>query len=274
MRDENVVLFVGPMKAGTTWIYDYLASRGDVSLPIQVKETFFLDRHFEKGVPWYRSHFDSILRPLIVEVAPSYFASLDVPARAHSILPSARIIITLRDPVKRAWSHYLHLRRYGYTTLPLQEAALEFPQILRASRYNECIQLWSKYYSSDRVSVVWQEDMLSSLDNYANSICDILGVTYTPIPDNLRKRSNEAAVAPSSTLASLGRKVSYALRDRRLYFVVNYAKRLGLKKYFFGEPGNIALPTLKSDEAEWLCEQLKDDYNSLPSKYKHSSVDL
>jgi hypothetical protein len=42
-------MVIGPMKAGTTWLYSYLISRGDVCLPEGVKETFFFDRRFNKG---------------------------------------------------------------------------------------------------------------------------------------------------------------------------------------------------------------------------------
>ncbi len=56
--------------------------------------------------------------------------------------------------------------------------------------------------------------------------------------------------------AGPGRRTSYFLRDRTLYGVVNFAKRLGLKKLFFGKPGNAALPELGEADAQWLAEQL------------------
>jgi hypothetical protein len=46
-------IFVGPHKSGTTWIDNYLRSRGDVQLPIAMKETFFFDKLYDNGWDWY-----------------------------------------------------------------------------------------------------------------------------------------------------------------------------------------------------------------------------
>lgn len=111
------VLFVGPQRTGTTWIYEYLRARGDVALPKDVKETWFFSHFFEKGVNWYASHFTS-QKPsnCVVEVDPTLFSHPEAPKRVYDVLGSdVTIICTLRDPVKRSISHYLHAKRYGWT---------------------------------------------------------------------------------------------------------------------------------------------------------------
>src|SRR5690606_21799853 len=133
--------------------------------PLAVKETFFFDRHFNKGSEWYWSHFEDSSVPKI-EVAPSYFAKANVPERVCQVSSRAKIIVTLRHPVKRAWSHYLHLRRYGYTMKTLRDACDEFPQILQASCYNSCLTRWRDSFGDENVYILWQEDMLNDIENY------------------------------------------------------------------------------------------------------------
>lgn len=268
-------LVIGPMKAGTTWIHNYLAGLGGICLPKGVKETFYFDRHYLKGPTWYAKHFSHCKSGgRIIEVAPSLFNCPDVPERVRDTLGDLTLIVTLRDPVKRAWSHYLHLRRYGYTQAPLRDAVVTFPQVLNASRYSMCLGQWQNHFSPDNIHVLWQEQMLGDLDGYARSLCAYLELDFKGIPKQVFGRSNEAAVAPSSSLAAFGRKVSYALRDHRMYGVVNLAKWIGLKQYFFGRPGNAPLPTLLLDDAKWLADQLRDDYQALPVSIRNPGVIL
>lgn len=54
----NILDFVavGPEKTGTTWIYSYLKEPG-VCFPLEVKEIFFFDKFYNKGLGWYMCHF-------------------------------------------------------------------------------------------------------------------------------------------------------------------------------------------------------------------------
>lgn len=271
----RMLLFIGPMKAGTSWIHDYLESRGDVILPKDVKELFFFDRLYSRGLEWYAGRFTSNPDELpIVEVAPSYFPNPDVPIRVAQSITDAKVVATLRHPIKRSWSHYLHLRRYGYTTKSLQNAVIDHPQIIQASLYGVCLRQWCDAVGEENVEVLWQDDMYISLDNYAEKICKIVDIPFIPVPDTLRGKSNETAVAPSSNLAAIGRKASYAIRDLGLYKIVKVAKKLGLKRIFYGKPGAKPVPEISELDYEWLKTQLEDDFNSLDKKYIHPLVKL
>lgn len=264
-------LVIGPMKSGTTWMHDYLAWRGDIALPMEVKETFFFDRYFQRGTDWYAQQFppsneSSFIATL--EVAPSYFPNSEVPHRVVQTLGQIPVVATLRDPVKRAWSHYLHMRRYGYTDQCLQDACSAFPQILEASRYTRCLKRWQDAVGEDRVKVIWQEEMAHDIDAYTRHLCRLFCIPYVQVPDGLIEKSNEAAVAPSFRLAGLGRKIAYGLRDRGMYSVVNFAKKLGLKQLFFGSPSRRSLPKLTDADRDWLRYQLAEDYAALPSRYE------
>lgn len=262
MQNLPNALVIGPMKAGTSWIHKYLETRGDICLPRGVKETFFFDRQFDRGVEWYASHFKKTLTSpqAIVEVAPSYFHCREAPAAVGQVLGhEIPLIVTLRDPVKRAWSHYLHLRRKGYTKLPLREAINVFPEILGASRYKTCLARWESVFGGERICVLWQEELAESPDTYAKQLCEGLTIPFKLLTGASREKQNEAAMPPSSTLASLGSKGGDFLRSYRLYSVVNFTKQLGLKNVLYGKPGARALPELSQEDADWLAAQLVDE---------------
>lgn len=253
-------LVVGPRKAGTTWIYNYLAARGDVCLPSVTKELFFFDRLYGRGTAWYVrqfQHHDAATHRRVVEVAPSLFSNDAVPARVRATLGSPRIVFTIRDPIRRAWSHYLHLRRYGYSNAPLVETAERFPELVEESRYAVWMARWRDALPGASFTVVSVETLKEDQARYVAALCSGLGLPYVDPTRFGLVPANEAARAPSFQLAKLARRSSYALRDAGLYSVVTLAKRLGLKRVLYGAPRTTAATLSPTPEdIDWIRHQL------------------
>ncbi|MEQ9486504.1 sulfotransferase family protein [Coleofasciculus sp. F4-SAH-05] len=123
-------IIVGAQKGGTTSLNGYLKSHPDICMA-RGKETWFFDKHYEKGISYYRLHFplkiSSFLNPRLVvgEASPSYIYNPRVPERIYTHFPNCKIIILLRDPIERAYSHYKHMRRIGFEDLATFESAIE-----------------------------------------------------------------------------------------------------------------------------------------------------
>lgn len=250
-------LLIGPMKAGTTWAHDYLSWRGDVCLPKGVKETFFFDQHFDRGVYWYNQHFkncNSSTHRLIVEVAPSLFHCPEAPRRVAEILGPIALIVTTRDPIARAWSHYLHLRRKGYTNLPLADAISVYPEIIAASQYETYIKRWHSFLPSASITTLQMEELATSPKKYAARLCNALGLPELPPPPALGK-VNSGGIPPSFFLARWGRQMATLLRSNGCYGTVIAAKHLGLKRLFFGADGGVQ-PEITETERQLLQSAL------------------
>ena len=146
------VLFIRPPRTGTTWIWEYLQARGDIVLPEGVKETWFFSNMFHKGVNWYASHFKHKKGySAVIEIDPTLFSHPEAPNRVHKVLRSdVLIVVTVKDPVERSWSHYLHTRRCVWTRNPLQRAIEEIPDIIEASRYSKHIPRWQSVFGENR----------------------------------------------------------------------------------------------------------------------------
>lgn len=258
-KPEAVV--IGPMKAATTWVDRYLRSRGDVCLPQDVKETFFFDRNYGRGLDWYLGHFaqDTMTCTRLVEVAPSYFHSQAAPARMKEALGDVRLVAVLRDPVTRAFSHYLHLLRYGFTGTDLRQSVAAYPEIVSASAYATCLRRWFDVFGRDRILVLFQHDIAERPNAFVHDLCAHLGLDYLSPGAQMSERVNEAAMPSSRLLAAAGQKVADGLRTAGLYRLVNLAKSLGLKEVFFGKPGGKELPKLSEDDRAWLSEMLAQE---------------
>ena len=258
-------LIIGPMRAGTTWIHRYLASRGDVVLPQGRKETYFFDSYYERGVRWYAQQFRAGQgHRRIVEVAPTYFHSPEAPQRVFKDLGRIKLVCTLRDPATRAFSHYLHLRRYGLTTLPFRQAVVQHPEILAASRYSLQLRRWVSLFGRGCVASVRMETLIADANQYARQLCSFLDLPFEELDPALRRPVNQIASLPRfAALARLGYRASHFAHALGLHGLVRCGTALGLKRLFFGIPGAVALPELSDEDRRWLLLQLGQEFEDL-----------
>lgn len=114
-------LILGAQKAGTTALYAYLRWHPQITGP-SFKEVSFFDRHYAHGERWYRAHLPVRRRGLVGEASPSYLFHPLAPERVAKMLPGARLIALLRNPVDRAFSHYQHEVALGREELSFEDA--------------------------------------------------------------------------------------------------------------------------------------------------------
>lgn len=122
---------VGAQKAGTSSLYHYLIQHPQVHKSLK-KEIHYFNGGTKKnqntyafGENWYRTHFPKKrhlkCNDICVDATPMYLFDPMVSQRIHKLTPTAKIIILLRDPVERAISHYFHVKRWGFETLPIEQ---------------------------------------------------------------------------------------------------------------------------------------------------------
>ncbi len=117
-------LFVlGAAKAGTTSIYNLLRSHPDICMS-DPKEPFFFECEFEKGLKFYEDKYFSNWNgeKIIGEARHRNLYLPYVPERIHSVNPNPKLIVMLRDPVDRAYSHWWHLFSRGLEDLDFEKA--------------------------------------------------------------------------------------------------------------------------------------------------------
>ncbi|MET0607965.1 MAG: sulfotransferase domain-containing protein, partial [Gaiellaceae bacterium] len=117
-------LVLGAQKAGTTALYEYLRRHPQISGP-SWKEVSFFDRHWARGESWYRGNFPNVARTRgkhVGEASPSYVFHPLAPRRVQEVVPEARLIVLVRNPVDRALSQYNHEVALGWEPLPFEEA--------------------------------------------------------------------------------------------------------------------------------------------------------
>ena len=130
-------LLIGTKRGGSTSMAEYLTRHPGVAplFPSRAvpKGVRFFDDHFMNGERWYRSHFTTVRARagrLAGEATAHYLFEPRAAARAAQTVPQAKIIVLLRDPVARAFSHWREQVRSGGETLGFEEALEAEPQRL------------------------------------------------------------------------------------------------------------------------------------------------
>lgn len=251
------VVGVGPQKTGTTWLYFCLLNHPNLSFPRGVKETFFLDRRYEKGWSWYWSHFEKENNGnLYLEIAPTYFDSEDAVRRLQEHNYKCKIIVSLRNPVDRTFSHYLHEVKKGRLACSFNDAIKQMPRLINASRYNLYLPNWIRSFCSDNVLVVFQEDIGNNPGEVWWKVCRFLGIDHTPLPRIGNSRVNEASLPRYPGLAFFTTKATDYLRDAGLYRAIELGKTLGLKQFIY-ESSSRQLPVMGVDVREKLRQEFE-----------------
>jgi hypothetical protein len=195
------VVIVGAQKAGTTQLYAHLVKHPRL-FGAWKKEVDYFSKHSGRSIRWYRSHFPlrrsvAAARGLSLDASPSYLPTPAALVKMQEVLPEARIIVILRDPVARAFSHYQHFKTRGLESCSFERAVAEdieqnglraqFGQALRAGSpamlgyvgrgyYALQLELLFWLYGRDRVLILDSAELFGDTNLVCQRVFEYLGL--------------------------------------------------------------------------------------------------
>lgn len=197
--DLPSIVIIGVQRGGTTSLFRYLGAHHQIVAP-RTKELNYLSLHYGNGTGWYRGHFPRLPEGIrTMEASPLYLVDPRVPPRAAAALPAAQFVALLRNPVERAYSHYLHNLEHGIEPLRFVDALEAEPErMARAQRmglstrrglmlmrnasyahrgmYADHLDRWYQHVARDRVHVLRSEDLFSDPENTFNALLAKMGL--------------------------------------------------------------------------------------------------
>lgn len=207
-------IIVGAPKCGTTSLYHYLNQHPQIFMSPNKEPGFFAyegkkpihsgpgDRYAwtaKKSIvnlKSYQALFEdsgsSIARG---EATTMYLYLKEAPVRIHKYLPNAKIIMVLRDPIERAFSHYLQVRRDNREwirdfseALKLEDKRIEKNfapawHYRHVSLYSTQVQRYLKYFSNEQIRIYLYDDFIETPQKVIQDIFDFLGVDSKWQPD-------------------------------------------------------------------------------------------
>lgn len=208
-------IIIGAQKCGTTSLLEALSAHPHV-VPPKVKEPHFFDLNFHRGTSWYRRRFPfatlSTSRPVLQpgrrymrgEATPYYLFHPLAAQRLASILPEAKLIALLRNPVDRAYSHYQHNVRRNREPLTFADAVAAEPRRLAGEadaisgdpgyssyahrhysyvargEYAGQLARFTRHFDKTSLIVLKSEDFFAATSYWVNRVFDFLDLAPLP----------------------------------------------------------------------------------------------
>lgn len=168
------VFCVGAGKCGTTWLYGMLRAHPECCVS-NVKETMFFEHYYGRGFEWYEKHFrPSDGNSAIAEVSNTYIFAPEVAARLYEYNPNAKVVVTVRDPIERALSHYLFFVRSGINVPCFEEAIRHHEHFIWRGLFFKHVQAYLRYFAPEQIKVMVFEDLHRDSDAYGTELLRFL----------------------------------------------------------------------------------------------------
>ena len=221
-------IVVGAQRSGTSSLYEYLVSHPLV-LRAAREEIHYFDNNYHRGIKWYGGHFatrisarfvarDEDCEAMTGEATPYYMAHPLALQRIAKNLPRVKVLVILRNPVDRAYSHFHHERNLGREPLQSFEDALDHEPQRLEGEVARILAENSSYYS-----YAHQNFSYITRGYYAEQVARIFDLfpRHNVLVTSSERLSKEPAVVYAEILEFLGLP-KYRLRRFPRYSALSY----------------------------------------------------
>ena len=249
-------VIIGAKRGGTTSLYNYVLEHPSIQ-PLfpgrqHIKGVHYYDSNYDRGLRWYRAHFPlqaggrHLVRPAVQpaiagDASPYYLFHPLAAERLALDFPGVRVIVFLRDPVERAYSHFKERTHHGGETLGFaaaldaeedrlrgeaerivaqpgyRSAEHENHSYLAQGRYLDMLPRWFGLFPREQFHIAASEDFYADPERHVNAVWSFLGLApgrltsrtrhnYLPAPDiqpETRQRLQDALADHNRELADL-----------------------------------------------------------------------
>jgi hypothetical protein len=205
-------IIVGAPKAGTTSLYHYLSEHPQVFMSDPKEVNFFSAKEILAQSLYYKASIihdegdyqslfkDADGKKAIGEGSVSYLFYPETPYRIKQTLPDVKIIILLRNPVERAFSHYLMDYRMGLVDISFEDIVykkgvdknllLFYQQHIELGLYYEQVKRYLDIFGKKQVKVYLQDDLRCKGDAVIQDLYQFLGINDSYFPDVNREHNS------------------------------------------------------------------------------------
>ena len=264
---------IGAMKAGTVSLCHYLQDHPSVFLAHGGKfgepHYFVAERNWSRGRGWYESLFDDGSGAAAIgECSPCYtWAHVypGVPERMAQVIPEARLVYVVRDPIARMQSMYMHQVSAGRERRRPEVALLD-DRYLWPSRYGFQLAAFLDHFDRGQVLVIASEVLRDRPCEVLNAVFDHLAVDPAAVDPDQRHQDHRSIDKPVSRLHDLRwlprRRVTMDPRWRP-------DQRTGLARRLTTRPARAGDSAIPGELRDRLAGRLADDLGRFENLLGH-----
>jgi len=272
-------LVLGAQKCGTTSIHNYLSAHPDIFLPRQKETKYFVDEsEYKKGIDYYSNVYFSDWNgeKAIGEVDPDYLYFKNTYSRIMGDLGKPKLIFLFRNPIDRAFSHYLMTYRRNLEKLDFDDAiSIEDKRIsegyyenfhysyVNRGLYFSQVKRYLEYWDISDMHFVISEKLRSNPKEEIRKCLNFIDVNSDFVPGNINRVHHAATVPKSFKLMNLVQKDNVIKRAAKL-LVPRLSWREAIRRKIFNWNQTESINITISDNAiDRLAEIYKDENRKL-----------
>jgi ubiquinone/menaquinone biosynthesis C-methylase UbiE len=218
-------LIIGAAKCGTSSLHEYLMQHPDVG-KVLTKQLHFFDQFYDRGIEWYKVCLPFIWQKFFTEkllkknyatgeATAHYINHPSAPKRVAEILPNVKIIVMLRNPIDRTYSHYQMELNNNNENLSFEDAISAEPNRIKdeliefeknesfsgknfphrayvsGSKYAEQLKKWFKYFPKEQFHFVKAEDFNNNPSQVYNDVLKFLNLRSHELPEYKKFRERK-----------------------------------------------------------------------------------
>lgn len=261
----NLVI-IGAMKSGTTSLHNYLNLHPQISMAREKELDFFIEKmNWSKGIEWYQAQFRGQAQ-IYGESSPNYTnypCWQGVAQRMFSIIPDAKLIYILRDPIKRMVSEYIHQYASGIENRNYTEALGNFNNnfYLGRSRYYLQLEQYFNYFPKTNILILTAEELVSSHEKTLQTIFSFLKVEDYSLTSTYFKKLHQSKFKRRKT--NLGMQLSKSSLMQTVEQFPPEIRYHAQKIIYFPFSKKIEYPNLAPELRQKITEFLREDLSCL-----------
>lgn len=295
---------VGTAKAGTTSIFHYLDQHEDVFTPLIKEPNYFskdVDQNkfsniFKQNLPkekpaelinlkksvqqafvsqevdYINLYSNSSQKKILIDASTGYLYSEKAAAEIKSYNENAKIIIVLRNPISRTFSHYKMALKYGFESKSLIEAVKsdqnkkekgigQSELYIEMSLYYNSLKRYLDVFNESQIKFMFFENLITNEENFMSEICEFLDISTL---DSFDKTAQNQGTLPK--FARLNKIATQIGVKKLAKSILSNKAQKSIQSNFFSNNKNT---TLTSDEISFLMPFFKTDVEKTKALLPH-----
>jgi hypothetical protein len=165
-------LVVGVRKGATSWIWKQLSDHPEVYVHPK-KEIYYFNKNFSKGSDWYRKQFQTNKKN-VFDTTPDYFYS-DCAEKIYKTIPNSKILVCLRNPMDRAYSHWKFGQYVGNCKESFEDSwDSDWNQIRTRGLYDKHLISFFNFFN---LSVVFYDDLIKDPHLFIANVYELMNIS-------------------------------------------------------------------------------------------------
>ena len=275
---------IGAMRSGTTWLANCLRLHAEICVS-EPKEVRYFNRQMLQGqrhavnsnhakpLSWYLNHFRHG-RPHQIrgEFSPIYLYDVAAPAAIKRQFPDVKLLVCLRNPIDRAYSHYRMHRGGGLIgEMTFEDAIREERAYIEMGYYAQLLKRYLDYFSREQLLILLADDMKRQPEEELKKVLRFLNVDAEIAPRILNGYANPPTAIRSNRVKRFLHTGSRTLVNLKLSGVLSALRTLGIHRLLTRLNGSsFESPEISPDTRQYLQDVFKDRNRELEALLQRS----